>query len=78
MLLIALDGGKSRTTCILFREDGEILSTASTGPSGLMLSFEQAVREVRSAIAACLAGASARIEDVDVLVLGLADLDTPR
>jgi len=75
---MALDGGKSRTTCILFREDGELISMASAGPSGLMLSFDQAVREVRSAIFACLAKASTSIEEVDVLVLGLADLDTRR
>jgi len=76
LLLMALDGGKTKTSCILFNEEGEILALTSTGPSGLILPTETVKRNVWDAITLCLSQAKVKIENVRVIAIGLADMDT--
>jgi len=78
LFLMALDGGKTKTSCVLFNERGNILALSSSGPSGLILPLDTIKKNILKAITDCLLKVGIKIEDVDVIVLGLADLDTER
>ncbi|RLI28511.1 hypothetical protein DRO58_01990, partial [Candidatus Bathyarchaeota archaeon] len=76
MVLVAVDGGKTKTTCIVFDEDGELLSTASAGPSGVMLASDLVRRNVWSSIIDALSKVDLTVDSVEVFSIGLADIDT--
>ena len=78
MLLMALDGGKTKTTCALFDGEGNILSLVSSGPTGLMLPYEIIRHNLWRAITLVLSETNTRLRDVSLVVIGLADLDTRR
>ncbi|MEM2240265.1 MAG: BadF/BadG/BcrA/BcrD ATPase family protein [Candidatus Bathyarchaeia archaeon] len=76
MIIVAVDGGKTKTSCVVFNEDGEVISTSSSGPSGLLLPSDTVKKNLWTAISGSLSKAGLRVEDVDVLSIGLADIDT--
>lgn len=76
MIIVAVDGGKTKTSCVVFNEDGEVISTSSSGPSGLLLPGETVKKNLWIAILNSLSRAGLSIEDVNVLSIGLADIDT--
>lgn len=76
MIIVAVDGGKTKTSCVVFNEKGEVISTSSSGPSGLLLPSETVKKNLWTTILNSLSLAGLRIEDVNVLSIGLADIDT--
>jgi len=78
MLMMAIDGGKSKTCCIIFNEEGETLAMSSGGPSGLLTYANVAGRNIRNTINKALLKAGVKISEIDLIVISLADLDTKR
>lgn len=78
MLIAAIDGGKTKTSCVIFDDRGEILGFSTAGPSGLALSSETVRRNLWRALESCVSAAGVRLEDISLVVFGLADLDTKK
>lgn len=78
MILAALDGGKTKTVCIVFDENGHLISSSSTGPSGILLPQDVVKRNIWNALTEALAKAGLTLRSVGVLALSLADIDTKR
>ena len=78
MLMMAIDGGKSKTCCVIFNDEGETLAMSSSGPSGLLAYAKVADRNIRNAIDKALLKAGVKISEIDLIVISLADLDTRR
>lgn len=76
MVLVAVDGGKTKTTCIVFDEYGRLISSASAGPSGVLLSPDIVKRNLWSSIVDALSKANLTVDSVKVFSIGLADIDT--
>ncbi len=76
LIIVAVDGGKTKTSCVVFNEEGEVISMSSSGPSGLLLPSDTVRKNLWIAISGSLSKAGLRIEDVNVLSIGLADIDT--
>jgi N-acetylglucosamine kinase-like BadF-type ATPase len=78
LIIVAVDGGKTKTSCVVFNEEGEVISTSSSGPSGLLLPSDTVKKNLWTAISNSLSQAGLHIEDINVLSIGLADIDTKR
>lgn len=76
MIIVAIDGGKTKTSCVVFDEDGKVISTSSSGPSGLLLPKDTVKKNIWDALTSSLSKVGLRIEDVNVISMGLADIDT--
>ncbi|RLF19027.1 MAG: hypothetical protein DRZ82_07065 [Thermoprotei archaeon] len=78
MLLMAIDGGKSKTYCIIFNERGDVLASSLGGPSGLLVYADVAEENIFSVMRRALLKANVDIKDLDLIVISLADLDTDK
>lgn len=76
MLLMAVDGGKTKTSCMMFDEQGRILAFSASGPTGLLLPLETIKYNLWIALESCISAASVHFEDIVLIVFGLSDLDT--
>jgi len=76
MLILAMDIGKTKTLAILVDEKGDIHGRALSGPSGMWLNKEKIMKNVKQAIEDCLARKRISIEQVDIVSISWADLDT--
>jgi N-acetylglucosamine kinase-like BadF-type ATPase len=76
MLILAMDIGKTKTLAVLVDEGGNVYGRALSGPSGMWLMEERVVKNVRQAIEGCLAYEGIKHEQVDVISISWADLDT--
>jgi N-acetylglucosamine kinase len=75
-LLLAIDGGGTRTRCIAVDQDGGIRGHGEAGPSNhLHVPMEVATAALRTATAAALAVAGAAATDVELVSAGLAGVD---
>ena len=70
---LGVDGGGSKTDCVIMRADGEIIGHGAAGPSNpLRVGFPAAFDAVRSAAAMALAEADLVPRQISAAVVGLA------
>jgi N-acetylglucosamine kinase-like BadF-type ATPase len=75
-MLLAIDGGGTRTRCIAVDRYGRVRGGAEAGPSNhLHVSVEAATAAIRSATSAALSAANATSGDVALVSAGLAGVD---
>jgi glucosamine kinase len=75
-LLLAIDGGGTRTRCIAVDRDGGIRGEGEAGPSNhLHVTVDAAAAAIRSATSAALSAAGAAAGDVALVSAGLAGVD---
>lgn len=75
-VILAIDGGGSRTRCLAVNNGGRIVSEATTGPSNhLLVAKEVVVSSLKEAIDKTLAAADLRRIDVECVSAGLAGVD---
>ena len=75
-LLLAIDGGGTRTRCLAVDADGHVRGEGSAGPSNhLHVPFADAARALRVATSAALDSARATSADVALVSAGLAGVD---
>jgi N-acetylglucosamine kinase-like BadF-type ATPase len=75
-VILAIDGGGSRTRCLAVNKAGRIVSEATSGPSNhLLVARDVVVHSLREAIDKALAGPSLRYGDVECVSAGLAGVD---
>jgi glucosamine kinase len=75
-VILAIDGGGSRTRCLAVNKAGEIVSEATTGPSNhLLVAREVVVSSLREAIDKTLASGNLVQNQVACLSAGLAGVD---
>lgn len=75
---IGIDGGKSKTLCVLARADGQVLGVGRSGSSDpYARPFEDALDEVGLAVRRACAAARVPVESVGWGVFGLAGADWP-
>ena len=75
-LILAIDGGGTRTRCHLIDGAGNTLGTGSGGPSNhLLVDRETVRRSLIDATAFALAGSGKRSDDVSIVSAGLAGVD---
>ncbi|MGB6198486.1 MAG: BadF/BadG/BcrA/BcrD ATPase family protein, partial [Candidatus Acidiferrales bacterium] len=70
---LGVDGGGSKTDCVILRADGEIIGRGAAGPSNpLRVGFPAALDAVRSAAAMAMAEANLVPRQITAAVAGLA------
>jgi N-acetylglucosamine kinase-like BadF-type ATPase len=75
-VLIAVDGGGTRTRCAAFDEAGQLQATAETGPSNHLVSDgERAFASLTEAISAVMTACGAAHHQVHAISAGLAGVD---
>ena len=75
-LLLAIDGGGTRTRCVVVDRDGGIRGQAEAGPSNhLHVAIDVATAALRTSTAAALSAAGAAGTDVALVSAGLAGVD---
>jgi glucosamine kinase len=75
-LMLAIDGGGTRTRCIAVDRDGLVKGAGLAGPSNhLHVAVEDATGELRAAAFAALSAARASASDVALVSAGLAGVD---
>ena len=75
-LLIAVDGGGTRTHCAAFDRSGTLLAEAVSGPSNHLVARRDVVRRsLEEAIREVLQGCGAKTADVRLVSAGLAGVD---
>jgi N-acetylglucosamine kinase-like BadF-type ATPase len=75
-ILLAIDGGGTRTRCIAIDPDGVVRGDGSAGPSNhFHVSIDAATEALRAATAEALAAAGAGARDVELVSAGLAGVD---
>ena len=75
-IVVAVDGGATRTRCAAFDRQGIVRAEAETGPSNHLAADEDSgLESVRDAISAVLQGCGARGNQVRVVSAGLAGVD---
>ena len=75
-LILAIDGGGSRTRCLVVDESGRILGAGSGGASNHLLVDKKVVRtSLENAMQSALAHARTNSSDVDCISAGLAGVD---
>lgn len=75
-LTLAVDGGGTKTHCVVGTAEGDFVAEAKAGPSLYQLvGMEQAVRTIRAAAVEALALAGGTLEDVAFAYLGLSGAD---
>ncbi|MCX8188128.1 MAG: hypothetical protein N3F64_00275 [Nitrososphaeria archaeon] len=78
MLILCMDIGKTKTLAITLDQNGKIYGKFTTGPSGMWLKEEMVIKNVKEAIDGCLSISNFKLEDVDLISISWADLDTPK
>lgn len=78
MAILCMDIGKTKTLAIVLDYNGNILGKCSTGPSGMWLKEEVVIKNVKEAIEKCLSISNIKLEDIDLISISWADLDTPK
>ena len=75
---IGIDGGGTKTVCLLSIEDGTIIGRGSAGPSNYQV---VGIKQTRSAIEACvkeaIAKSGSQIAEIQHITLGMAGVDRP-
>ncbi|MEO8649337.1 MAG: BadF/BadG/BcrA/BcrD ATPase family protein, partial [Acidobacteriota bacterium] len=75
-VILAIDGGGSRTRCAAFGLNGEFLADVETGPSNhLQVERELVVTSLTEAVRAVMAKCGRELRDVICLSAGLAGVD---
>jgi N-acetylglucosamine kinase-like BadF-type ATPase len=75
-LILAIDGGGSRTRCLAIRQDGQVIGESTAGPSNhLLIEGDLVKRSLDDAINEALLSAGVNREDVRCLSAGLAGVD---
>ena len=75
-LILAIDGGGTRTRCAAMREDGRLLATSESGPSNhLQVALDVAALSLRCAIDRVLQSAALRPSEIACVSAGLAGVD---
>jgi N-acetylglucosamine kinase-like BadF-type ATPase len=75
-VVIAIDGGGSRTRCLAINREGELIGAGASGPSNHLLIDRNIVRQsLAEAIQQALARGRLSTEDVGCLSAGLAGVD---
>ena len=75
-LILAIDGGGSRTRCLAIRDDGMIVGSGRSGPSNHLLVDREIVREsLNAAIRETLQTSGADVGDIRAVSAGLAGVD---
>jgi N-acetylglucosamine kinase-like BadF-type ATPase len=75
-LILAIDGGGSRTRCLAIQRNGQVLGESTSGPSNhLLIERELVKRSLDDAIKQVLVSARVNREDVLCLSAGLAGVD---
>ncbi|HEX9068479.1 MAG TPA: BadF/BadG/BcrA/BcrD ATPase family protein [Ktedonobacterales bacterium] len=75
--VVGVDGGGTKTTAAVVRDDGVALGTDRAGPANSRsVGTESAGRNIAVAIAAALASAHIALKDVDCIVMCCAGFDT--
>ncbi len=78
-IVVGLDGGGTKTACVVADGTGRVLGTALAGPSNLQNEGpEGSGRAIGAALRAALRAAGGKAPDVAAFCLGLGGLDTPR
>src|SRR5580692_10517206 len=73
-IAVGFDAGSSGTSCAVLDADGQILATASSGPSNLQRAGSEPVfQELAHAAARALSQAGAKPQDVASVCAGLTD-----
>ncbi|MCD6536670.1 MAG: hypothetical protein J7K49_06560 [Thaumarchaeota archaeon] len=76
MRILVMDIGKTKTFAIIIDEAGQVYAKAVTGPSGMWLKEETIVKNVREAIRECLSKGNLSLDELDLISISWADLDT--
>ena len=71
-----MDIGKTKTFAIIIDEAGQVYAKAVTGPSGMWLKEETIVKNVSEAIRECLSKGNLSLDELDLISISWADLDT--
>lgn len=75
-VVLAIDGGGSRTRCLAITEDGQIIGSSVGGPSNhLQVAMDVVVQSLSEVIAEALAQVALRSSDVPLVSAGLAGVD---
>ena len=75
---MGLDGGGTKTDCVLMDETGRIIARGRGGPSNpSRIGVDAAVRGIREAVAAVLSNAGIKLEHVTDVCAGLAGVAAP-
>jgi glucosamine kinase len=75
-LLLAIDGGGTRTRCLAIDRDGAVRGDGLGGPSNhLHVPIAEATQAIRDAVAGSLSTAGATRDDVELVSAGLAGVD---
>ena len=76
MMLLAIDGGGTRTRCLAVDPAGVVRGEGESGPSNhLHVPIAEATDALRQAVAAALSGAGGSMDDVALVSAGLAGVD---
>lgn len=78
MIILCMDIGKTKTLAISLNEYGKVFGKFVAGPSGMWLKEEVIVKNVREAIEGCLRISNIKLNDVRLISISWADLDTPK
>ena len=74
--ILAIDGGGSRTRCLVINREGKIAGAAESGPSNhLLVDLETVKRSLDAVITESIANASIERSDIAVISAGLAGVD---
>lgn len=75
-ILVAIDGGGTRTRCVAFNREGRILGESQSGPSNHLILNRREVRDnLQSGILSLLDHCGALRENVQLVCAGLAGVD---
>ena len=75
-VVLAIDGGGSRTRCLAITKDGRLVGSSVAGPSNhLQVAKDMAAQSLAQATAEVLAQAALRSSDVPLVSAGLAGVD---
>jgi glucosamine kinase len=77
-IVIGIDGGGTKTHCLVADSAGQVLGEGLAGPSNYQaIGHEQAGRNLQTAVAQALAAAGVRLSDVRAACAGLAGVGRP-
>lgn len=75
-VILAIDGGGSRTRCVAFDESGNALGSGESGPSNhLLVARDTVSASIGNAIGDCLTASNKTRGDVKLVAAGLAGVD---
>lgn len=75
-VILAIDGGGSRTRCIAFNENGNVFGSGESGPSNhLLIESRTVAASIKTAISDALTSSNKTSDDVSLVAAGLAGVD---